>query len=333
MAEERLQKIIAAAGFASRRQAEEMIRDGRVTLNGTIAELGQKADPEQDHIKIDGKLITASESKVYYAFNKPAGVLSMVTKDPEGRPTLKNFLDSLGSRVFPVDHLEFNGEGLMLITNDGALLEKLQRNQEVVQGFEVRISGHAGPDLVEKLKRGTVIQGKQTKPIAVSAGEKLSSKMKVDIWFQGMGSLDVKQLFENRGFLVQRIIRTQIGQIKLKEIGRGSFRTLKKSQITALVEQPELALKDVAPAEEPRDPSSSPSPRPRKPRSKKTAVRGDAKKRTGAAKGASSSKNRGPAGATQKKKKAPSRSSAKKRPLIGRTAKKSGVGRKKKSRR
>ena len=115
----RLQKILAELGIASRRKSEEIIEEGRVVVNGTIAVIGQKANPEVDHIKLDGKLLTRRPGpKVYYAFNKPRNVISTL-EDPQGRPTVGDFLSKIKARVYPIGRLDFDSEGLLLLTNDG----------------------------------------------------------------------------------------------------------------------------------------------------------------------------------------------------------------------
>ncbi|HEX2061495.1 MAG TPA: S4 domain-containing protein, partial [Thermoanaerobaculia bacterium] len=122
---ERLQKIIAHAGFASRREAEAMIREGRVTVNGRVVkELGSKADPARDHIKVDGKLITRAETHRYILLNKPREVMSTVN-DPEGRKTVVDLVKGVRERIYPVGRLDFQSEGLLLLTNDGDLAYKV----------------------------------------------------------------------------------------------------------------------------------------------------------------------------------------------------------------
>jgi 23S rRNA pseudouridine2605 synthase len=129
--EERLQKIIARAGVASRRHAEELISSGQVAVNGqTVTELGAKADAERDHIRVAGKLLHASETKVYIALNKPDGVVSTL-QDPEGRRTIAGFLHGLQGRIFPVGRLEYHASGLMLLTNDGELANRTMRAHEL----------------------------------------------------------------------------------------------------------------------------------------------------------------------------------------------------------
>ena len=125
MPAERLQKIIAAAGIASRRKAEELITQGRVAVNGRIvSELGSKADPQRDHIKVDGKLLRGPQRNVYLLMNKPRGYVTTVS-DPEGRPTVMDLVKSVGQRIYPVGRLDYTSEGLLLLTNDGELANHL----------------------------------------------------------------------------------------------------------------------------------------------------------------------------------------------------------------
>ncbi len=124
---QRLQKIIAAAGIASRRKAEELITQGRVSVNGqTVTELGSKADLERDHIKVDGKLLQGAERHVYLLLNKPKGYVTTVS-DPEHRPTVMDLVKGVGARIYPVGRLDWSSEGLLLLTNDGELASKLTR--------------------------------------------------------------------------------------------------------------------------------------------------------------------------------------------------------------
>src|SRR5215471_20079846 len=147
MSLERLQKIIAAAGVASRRKAEELITSGHVQVNGTtITELGSKADPESDHIRVNGKLLHGAERHVYLVLNKPKGFVTTVS-DPEGRPTVMNLVRGVGSRVYPVGRLDYASEGLLLMTNDGALAHRLMKAaSHVPKTYVVKVSGQPRED-------------------------------------------------------------------------------------------------------------------------------------------------------------------------------------------
>ena len=157
--EQRLQKIVAAAGIASRRKAEELITSGRVQVNGQkVTELGSKADPERDHIRVDGKLLKKPEQFRYFMLNKPKGVVTTVS-DPEGRPTVMKFFARAGARVFPVGRLDYQSEGLLLMTNDGELANVLtSAASKVEKTYLVKVSGKPTEAELEQLRRGVMIE-------------------------------------------------------------------------------------------------------------------------------------------------------------------------------
>jgi len=156
MASERVQKILAQAGIASRRKAEELISEGEVTINGKLAKLGDKAEWGKDAIKVKGKLLQRAETTLYLAMNKPKGVISMLT-DPEGRPTLAEFLTKVKTRVFPVGRLDFNSEGLILLTNDGAFAEKVQKSDQILRTYAIKVKGHPDHEMISRLEKGAWI--------------------------------------------------------------------------------------------------------------------------------------------------------------------------------
>ncbi|MGA3212274.1 MAG: pseudouridine synthase, partial [Terriglobales bacterium] len=153
MALERLQKIMAAAGIASRRKSEELITAGRVNVNGQVVnELGAKADSDHDHIRVDGKLLHGAQRKVYLLLNKPKGYVTTVS-DPEGRPTVMHLLRNLGVRLFPIGRLDYASEGLLLVTNDGALAQKLTRAaSHVPKTYLVKVSGQPASEALQRLR-------------------------------------------------------------------------------------------------------------------------------------------------------------------------------------
>ena len=158
MPSERLQKIIAAAGIASRRSAEKLITSGAVSVNGTmVTELGTKADPEHDHIRVNGKLLHGAERQVYLLMNKPKGYVTTVS-DPEGRPTVMDLLRGIRARVYPVGRLDYASEGLLLLTNDGELSNKLMKAaSHVPKVYVVKVAGTPNEAGLEKLRRGLSI--------------------------------------------------------------------------------------------------------------------------------------------------------------------------------
>ncbi len=243
MASERVQKILAKAGISSRRKAEDLIQEGLVTINGKIAQLGDQAEWGKDAIKVKGKLLHQTEAPVYLAFHKPKGVISMIAPDPDGRTTLVDFLTKIKSRIFPVGRLDFNSEGLLLLTNDGAFAEKLQKQDDVLRVYTVKIKGHLDQEMMTRLKRPLRTQGRLLKPYSVRMSQKLQNKTQMEVVIQGGGAIDIKSFFELKGFLVERIVRTAIGHIILKDLKPGQFKHLKASQAYALVDQPELGMR------------------------------------------------------------------------------------------
>lgn len=160
MPSERLQKIIASAGIASRRKAEQMISSGLVEVNGkTVTELGTKADPERDHIRVNGKLLHGAERHVYLLMNKPKGYVT-TAHDPEGRPTVMDLLRGIRARVYPVGRLDYASEGLLILTNDGDLAYRLMKAaSHVPKVYVVKVAGNPNAAGIEKLRRGLMISG------------------------------------------------------------------------------------------------------------------------------------------------------------------------------
>ena len=161
MAEERLQKILSQAGVASRRQAEKIIVEGRVTVNGAvITELGSKADLERDHIKVDGRLLHAPKRLAYIVLNKPNSTVTTVN-DPEGRPTVMELLRGVKERVYPVGRLDYHSEGLLLLTNDGEIANAItSAATHLTKTYVVKVTGRLTHDQEEQFRRGVPILGK-----------------------------------------------------------------------------------------------------------------------------------------------------------------------------
>src|ERR1700734_2924803 len=163
MPAERLQKIIAAAGIASRRKAEELITSGLVSVNGkTVTELGSKADLAHDQVKVNGQVLSGPERHVYLLVHKPKGYVTTVT-DPEGRPTVLDLLRGVAARVYPVGRLDYLSEGLLLLTNDGELAQKLTHaSSDVAKTYLVKVSGAPTEEQIAKLREGILLPGKRS---------------------------------------------------------------------------------------------------------------------------------------------------------------------------
>lgn len=242
MTAERLQKILAAAGIASRRAAEEMILEGRVTVNGSVVtELGTKADPAVDHVKVDGKRVRTAPAFRYILMNKPRGVV-VTRDDPQHRPTVYTLLGTRVSEpVVPVGRLDFDSEGLLLLTNDGALVNRIAHpSGGCLKEYEVKVSGVPTPAKIARLRRGIVLDGVKTAPATVSLMETTPEKDGVggNAWLRvvlGEGrSRQVRRMLEAVGHRVSKLRRVAIGPIRDAKIPIGGFRDLVPSELEAL---------------------------------------------------------------------------------------------------
>jgi 23S rRNA pseudouridine2605 synthase len=237
MVAERVQKILSNLGLYSRRQADDMIQEGRVTVNGQVAVAGTKASYPQDAIKVDGKLITQQRQLLYALFYKPRGVMSSLG-DPHGRPTIADYVHRLGLRVYPVGRLDFYSEGLMLLTNDGDFAQKLNRQMKAYRVYEVKIKGAADEETLKRLKNGARIRSnsmKMIRPVLLSIKRVLKAKSVIEIGFEEPGVVMVQKLFEMRGLLVDKIVRTQLGGFTLTGMKPGDLHFLAKRDIDKIL--------------------------------------------------------------------------------------------------
>ncbi|MGB9935556.1 pseudouridine synthase [Thermodesulfovibrio yellowstonii] len=231
---ERLQKILSDYGIASRRHAEELIKEGRVTVNGQIAVIGQKADPEKDYIKVDGKLLIKPEPKVYYAFYKPRKVITALL-DPQGRPTIKDFIKGIKFRIYPVGRLDFDSEGLLLLTNDGELAYKVMHpSSQIEKTYMVKVDGIVEPETIEKLRKGIKIEGKLAVPVSVHLVKKLKANSWIKITLHEGRKRQIRKMLERVGHPVIRLIRIAIDGVKLGDLKPGQLRPLTKEEIEKL---------------------------------------------------------------------------------------------------
>jgi 23S rRNA pseudouridine2605 synthase len=239
MTSERLQKIIARAGVASRREAEQMIRSGRVTVNGrVITELGTKAT-DRDHVKVDGKLITRSEPLRYILLYKPKEVMTTV-HDPEGRQTVMEYVRGVKERVFPVGRLDFHSEGLILLTNDGDLAYKVSHpSHGSVKTYHVKVRGVPEQRMIEKLERGINIDGRRTVPCEI---ERMRTTGRSDdagnSWFEVKlregRTHQIRKMFKAIGHPVAKLRRVAIGPISDQKLTAGMWRELTKPEVRLL---------------------------------------------------------------------------------------------------
>ncbi|HBH62346.1 MAG TPA: pseudouridine synthase [Nitrospiraceae bacterium] len=232
--EERIQKIIAKCGIASRRKAEEMILEGLVRVNGVPATLGMKADLERDHIKVKGKLIGAVQTRVYLVFNKPVQCLT-ATHDEEGRPTVMDFLKRIKLQVFPVGRLDFNSEGLLILTNDGELANAvLHPKNKIPKTYRVKVDGFPDNQDIVKLERGIMLDDGITAPAKVRLVKKLKANSWMDITIYEGRKRQVRRMFERIGHSVSKLVRTRINGLSLGDLKPGEYRYLTPDEIAKL---------------------------------------------------------------------------------------------------
>jgi 23S rRNA pseudouridine2605 synthase len=234
---ERLQKILARAGLASRREAERWIVQGRITVNGAVVrKLGSQADPAKDSIKVDGKRVKPAAAPLYYAFHKPPGIITTLN-DPERRPDLTPFLVGLGEkrRVFPVGRLDYNTMGLLLLTNDGALAMRLTHPRFGVKKlYQVKLSACPTAEDLTHLRKGIRLDDGVTAPARVRVIEKLKKNAWIEIEVHEGRKREVRRMFEALGYFVEKLIRIRFGPIVLGALPPGKLRPLSQVEVRSL---------------------------------------------------------------------------------------------------
>jgi len=235
---DRLQKILAAAGVASRRKAEELITSGRVTVNGRIiTELGTKADPAKDEIRVDGRPIKRENRLLYFLLHKPKGYVT-TTSDPEGRPTAMQLLGEQPERLYPVGRLDYASEGLLLLTNDGALAQQLTKAaSHVPKTYHVKISGRPSEPSIQRLRTGVTITLEDDRRVKTSPAKIRLIEDAPNPWYEVVliegRNRQIRRMFQAVGHLVEKIKRVQLGPLKL-DVPTGKFRSLTVKELAQL---------------------------------------------------------------------------------------------------
>jgi 23S rRNA pseudouridine2605 synthase len=224
---ERLQKILSRAGVSSRRAAEEIILAGRVAVNGVVVdELGAKADPDQDSITVDGKRIGPDTARVYLVLYKPAGYMTTL-KDPQGRPLVTDLLKGIRERVYPVGRLDYNTEGLLLLTNDGEWANALAHpRHEVDKEYHVRVQGQVSPVQMQRLTAGVELEDGMTAPALVRGIRESESNTWLSITIHEGRYRQVRRMCEAVGLSVVRLKRARYGFLGLEGLTAGKYRFL-----------------------------------------------------------------------------------------------------------
>ncbi len=257
--QERLQKILAQAGLASRRAAEKLLVEGRVTVNGAVvSELGSKADPLRDEIKVDGRLVRRPERHVYLALYKPRGVVS-TRRDPEGRPTVMQLVPPIPG-LFPVGRLDTPTEGLLLLTNDGDFAERASHPRyEVPRVYHAKVYRIPEPATLERLTRGVVVEGERLSADAVRILE-AGANAWIEVRLHEGKRHEVRRLLEAVGHKVSKLKRVAFGPVTLKGLGPGGFRELTSDEMRRLRAGGEAGSRAESGARRPRR-AAKPAPR------------------------------------------------------------------------
>jgi pseudouridine synthase len=231
----RLQRFLAQAGVASRRKAEEMIVAGKIKVNGqVVTELGSKVDPDADKVVMNGKRLLV-ERAVYLMLNKPRGYVTTLS-DPEGRPTVMEFLKRAGARVYPVGRLDFNTEGLLICTNDGDLAHALMHpKHEVRKTYHVKLQGQLGPQTVSSWQKGvTLDDGEKTAPAEVELLENTGKNTWIEVSIHEGKNRQIHRTAEALGFNVLKLTRVAYGGLKVDDLRIGAVRHLLPEEIDKL---------------------------------------------------------------------------------------------------
>ncbi len=235
----RLQKILSGAGVASRRAAERLMAEGRVTVNGeTVRELGTRADPGRDDIRVDGRAIKRETRRLYLVLNKPRGYVT-TRSDPEGRPTVLDLVPKLHDYVYPVGRLDYDSEGLLILTNDGDLAAALTHpSHEVAREYHARVRGVPDARTISRLARGVVLDGRKTAPAEVSlvasgVGQHADQSL-LSITLHEGRTRQVRRMCEAVGHRVVRLRRVRFGPLRAPDLKPGMSRHLTPREIDAL---------------------------------------------------------------------------------------------------
>jgi len=225
---------LADRGLASRRKAEDLIREGRVTVNGKVAVIGEKADPEKDAIKLDGRRLSVSQEKMYVLFYKPKNVVTTL-RDPEDRPTVMDLLPIPKPRLFPVGRLDYDAEGVILLTNDGDLAHQLAHpSHEVPRTYWVKVKGKPEKEEMQRLSRGIRLEDGITAPCAIAPLRETEGNTWVEMVLHQGKNRQVKRMWEKIGYPVLKLKRVGFGGLKLGSLQPGEYRLLRPEEVQKL---------------------------------------------------------------------------------------------------
>lgn len=233
----RLQKVLAAAGIASRRASEDLISEGRVEVNGQVVmEQGMRVNPETDHIRVDGSRIPPPRRHLYLVLNKPRGVVSTM-EDPEGRPTLSDYLPPRTDRLFHVGRLDTETEGLIVLTNDGEFAHRLAHpSYEVPKTYLAEVAGAVDNRTVKRLEKGVTLEDGPVKPDRVKLIQRSEIRTLLSITLHTGRNRIVRRMMDAVGHPVNKLSRQAIGPIRLGNLAKGATRELTREELGALLD-------------------------------------------------------------------------------------------------
>lgn len=230
----RINKYLAESGIASRRNCDNLIKEGLVTVNGKVCELGQDVDPNTDSISVNGKKVNTVKKFSYFIMNKPKGYICTV-KDDKDRKTVMDLLPPSAGRVFPVGRLDYDSEGLLILTNDGDLCNRLTHpSNEIPKTYIAKIEGELEDQQIENIKRGVVIDGVKTKKCSVKLIDQTRTHSKYQVIVTEGRNREIRKLFLSQGKEVKFLKRTKIGELTLTGLNRGDVRKLTQEEVEYL---------------------------------------------------------------------------------------------------
>jgi len=232
----RLQKFIADAGICSRRKAEELIANGEVKVNGVVVDVMGVNVSDGDEVIVSGKKITHTDKKVYYMLNKPKGYVTTV-KDQFGRPCVLDLIDGdIEKRVYPAGRLDYNTEGLLILTNDGDFVNSIiHPSNKIEKKYIAVINGKITDENIEKLKKGVIVDGKKTQPAKAFLSEIFKDKCVVELTITEGRNRQVRKMFEAVGHHVIELQRVSVGNLELGNLKLGKIRKLNPGEVNALL--------------------------------------------------------------------------------------------------
>jgi len=232
---ERLQKYLADAGVASRRKSEELILQGKIKVNGEVVkELGTKIDPESDKVEYKGSLLNKKEERLVLMLNKPKEIISSVT-DPQGRKTVLDLIPEKFPRLYPVGRLDYESEGMILLTNDGELANKITHpKNEIKKVYSVWVYGYPNKEVMSKFSKGVELEDGLTAPAKIKLIKKGKTTTQMEVEIKEGKKRQIRRMFDALGHPVSRLVRIQIGELKLGTLEEGKFKKLKEQEIKRL---------------------------------------------------------------------------------------------------